>query len=549
MPVLHRSLFFVTIGYLFLMSANGQQTASSGGTSSKSADERTQKQQKKKALRELGFGYLDWLNNDVPYIITPDERAAFLRLGTNEEREQFIEHFWQLRNPDPDLGGNSFKEEHYRRIAYANEHFSSGVPGWKTDRGHIYILWGPADEVESHPTGGTYDRPTWQGGGSTSTYPWELWRYRHLEEIGDNIELEFVDPSGSGEYRLTRDPGDKDALTHVPGVGLSISEMMNGGSKAGRFTNPGGTVLPVPIGSAPANMGEFETLDRYFRVMRPPEHLKDLAAIVSSRLVRNPIHIDYRVDYLRVTSDSVFVPITLQIPNREMAYREKNGVQSATLNVYAQITTVSGRVVQTFEEAISRDVPAALFQKAIEQSSIFQKAVPLRPSLYKLDVVVKDVESGNVGVIGTALHVPRFDDDTLGASTLILADQIEPVPSGRIGLGACLFSSYKVRPRLSHEFSPAENLGLFLQVYNLRPDEALHKSDIFVTYRLLKGQREIWMATETSDSIRQTGEQVTLNRLVPLSSFAPGRYWLEVTVRDRVSGQSISRDAEFTLKP
>ena len=114
MPVLHRSLFFVTIGYLFLMSANGQQTASSGGTSSKSADERTQKQQKKKALRELGFGYLDWLNNDVPYIITPDE------LGTNEEREQFIEHFWQLRNPDPDLGDNSFKEEHYRRIAYAN---------------------------------------------------------------------------------------------------------------------------------------------------------------------------------------------------------------------------------------------------------------------------------------------------------------------------------------------------------------------------------------------------------------------------------------------
>jgi GWxTD domain-containing protein len=549
MPVLHRSFFFVTASYLFLMSANGQQRASSGDTASKSADERTQKQQKKKALRELGFGYLDWLNDDVPYIITPDERAAFLKLGTNEEREQFIEHFWQLRNPDPDLGDNSFKEEHYRRIAYANEHFSSGVPGWKTDRGHIYILWGPPDEVESHPTGGTYDRPMWQGGGSTSTYPWELWRYRHLEEIGDNIELEFVDPSGSGEYRLTRDPGEKDALTHVPGIGLSISEMMNGGSKAGRFTNPGGTTLPVPIGSVPANMGEFETLDRYFRVMRPPEHLKDLAAIVTSRLVRNPIHIDYRVDYLRVTSDSVFVPITLQIPNHEMAYREKNGVQSATLNVYAQITTVSGRVVQTFEEAISRDVPAALFQKAIEQSSIFQKAVPLRPGLYKLDVVVKDLESGNVGVIGTALRVPRFDDDTLGASTLVLADQIEPVPSGRIGLGAFVFSSYKVRPRLSQEFSPAENLGLFLQVYNLRPDEALHKSDIFVTYRLLKGQREIWMAAETSDSIRQTGEQVTLNRLVPLSSFAPGRYWLVVTVRDRVSGQSISRDAEFTLKP
>jgi GWxTD domain-containing protein len=550
MPVSGRcSLFFLTASSFFLLSASGQQIVSPGERSSQSANQRAQKQQKTKASRELAFVYGDWLNNDVPYIITPDERAAFLKLGTNEEREQFIEHFWELRNPDSDLGDNSFKEEHYRRIAYANEHFSSGVPGWKTDRGHIYILRGPPDEIETHPTGGTYDRPMWQGGGSTATYPWELWRYRHLEEIGDNIELEFVDPSGSGEYHLTRDPGEKDALSHDPGAGLSISEMMNGGSKAGRFTNPGGNTLPVPIGSVPANQGEFESLDRYFRVMRPPEHLKDLTAIVSSRLIRNPIHIDYGVDYLRVISDSVFVPITLQIPNREMAYREKNGVQSATLNLYARITTVSGRVVQTFEEAIARDVPTALFQEALEQSSIFQKAVPLRPGLYKLDVVVKDVESGNVGVIGTALRVPRFEDERLAASTLILADQIEPAPSGRIGLGAFVFGSYKVRPRLSGEFSAAESLGLFLQVYNLEFDEAFRKSSVLVTYRLLKGQQQIWMATETSDSIRQTGEQVTLNRLVPLSSFAPGRYSLEVTVRDRVSGQSISRNAEFTLKP
>jgi GWxTD domain-containing protein len=541
--------FFATTSCLLLLPVRAQNSPSQTVGSSQLPDQQAQKKTKKRAQKELGYEYRDWLDNEVPYIITPDERAAFLKLGTNEEREQFIETFWQRRNPEPDLGENSYKEEHYRRIAYANEHFSSGIPGWKTDRGHIYILWGPPDEIEAHPTGGTYDRPLWQGGGSTSTYPWEVWRYRHLDEIGENIELEFVDTSSSGEFHLTRDPGEKDALAKVPGAGLGISEMMNGGSKAGRFSNTDGTTLPVPIGSRPASMDEFESLDRYFRVMRPPEHLKDLTAMVSSRLIRNPMRIDYGVDYLRVTNQSVMVPITLQIPNSEMAYRDNKGVQSATLNLYARVTMPSGKVVQTFEEVISRDVPDALFQKALAESSIFQKSLPLRPGLYRLDVVVKDVESGNVGVIGTALRVPRFEDDVLGASTLILADKIESVPSGQIGLGPFVFGSYKVRPRLSHEFSTCENLGLFLQVYNLQQDLAIGKSSVSVTYSLRKEQQQIWTATETSDSIRQTGEQITVNRVVPLSSFAPGRYTLDVTVHDHVSAQTIARNAEFTIKP
>ena len=499
---LRDAILLATTSYFLLSPIYAQDAPALPGESPQALHKPPAKRTKNnKAPKELGYEYRDWLDSEVPYIITPEERAAFLQLGTNEEREQFIESFWQKRNPDPDLGENSFKEEHYRRIAYANEHFSSGVPGWKTDRGHIYILWGPPDEIESHPTGGTYDRPMWQGGGQTTTYPWEVWRYRHMEDIGENIELEFVDSTNSAQFHLTRDPGEKDALAKVPGAGLSISEMMNGGSKAGRFTNTDGTTLPVPIGSRPASMDEFESLDRYFRVMRPPEHLKDLTAMVSSRLIRNPMRIDYGVDYLRVTNDSVLVPITLQIPNRELAYRDNKGVQSATLNLYARVTTPSGKVVQTFEEVISRDVPESLFKKVVEESSIFQKSVPLRPGLYRLDVVVKDLESGNVGVIETALRVPRFEDDTLGASSLVLADKIESVPSRQLGLGPFVFGSYKVRPRLSHEFSTTENLALFLQVYNLQSDQAVHKSSVFVTYRLRKEQQEVWSATETADSI------------------------------------------------
>jgi GWxTD domain-containing protein len=541
-----RVLVSAALAVCFTPAAYSQQASP---TETNHAGAKKEKKQARKAAKEIGDTRRDWLDQEAIYIITPAEREAFLKLGTNEERDQFIETFWRNRNPDPDSPENAFQEEHYRRIAYANEHFASGVPGWKTDRGHIYILWGPPDEVESHPTGGTYDRPMWQGGGSTTAYAWELWRYRHLDELGDNIEFEFVDPSGSSEYHLTRDPGEKDALLHVPGAGRSVSEMMNGGSKADRFSNSNGTTLPAPIGGVPASQDEFATLDLYFRAMRPPEHLKDLTALVFSRIVGNPIHVDYALDYLRITKDAVMVPITLQIPNREIAYRQNHGVQSATLNLYARITTPTGRLIQSFEEAISRDVPAALFQKTIGQSSIFQKSVPLSPGLYRLDVVVKDKESGNIGVIDTALRVPRFEDGTLGASTLILADKIESVPAAQIGLGPFVIGPYKVRPRVSREFSSAENLGLFLQVYNLERDEALQKPSVLVKYTLLNDGDQVWTATETSDSIRQNGEQVTLNRIVPLAAFAPGSYKLQVEVQDRVSGETISRETEFRIKP
>src|ERR1700740_2571708 len=214
--------------------------------------DKEQKRKIKKTLKELDTPYKQWLNEDVVYIISPEERRAFLQLDTNEEREQFIEQFWLRRSSNPDLPDNDFKEEHYRRIAYANEHFASGIPGWKTDRGRMYIVWGPPDEIESHPTGGTYDRPPEEGGGTTSTYPWETWRWRYLEGMGEqNVIMEFVDPTSTGEYRLTMDPSEKDALLHVPGAGLSQLEQMGMASKTDRFTRTDGTHLPKTLGGEP----------------------------------------------------------------------------------------------------------------------------------------------------------------------------------------------------------------------------------------------------------------------------------------------------------
>jgi GWxTD domain-containing protein len=513
------------------------------------ATNKKERKREKKLARELGSAYDSWLKEDVPDIITNEERRAFLQLSTNEEREQFVESFWDRRNPDPESAANTYKEEHYRRLAYADERFASGIPGRKTDRGHIYILWGPPDEIESHPSGGTYDRPIDQGGGSTTTYPWELWRYRHLEGVGENIEIEFVDPSGSGEYHITIDPCEKDALVHVPGTGSSLSETMNQSTRASRFSNTDGTTCPMPLGGMSTSTKEFDNLDRLFRVQRAPQHFPDLAEKVSSRIVANQLPFQYRTDFLRATTDTALVPITIQLRNRDLSFDSKEGVHSTVLDLYARITAVGGRVVQTFEDVISRDIPESLFQSSLDLDSVYQKSVPLRAGLYRLDIVIKDTQSGNVGVLGTALRVPHFEEAKLDASSLILADQIERVPSSQIGTGQFVLNSYKVRPHLSKEFSRSDKLGIYLQLYNLYLGQASHRTKVSVAYRITQNLQEVWREVENPEDLHQGGEQLTIHRFIPVISLFPGHYTIEVTAIDLLTNQTVIRTAEFIVIP
>ena len=511
----------------------------------------------RKLEKELATPYKKWLEQEVPYIISDEERAAFLQMQTNEEREQFIEAFWQRRDPTPDTVENEFKEEHYRRIAYANERFASGIPGWKTDRGRIYIIWGPADNIESHPTGGTYDRPENEGGGTTETYPFEQWNYHYLEGIGSNITIEFVDPSSTGEYHMTMDPGEKDALAKIPGAGPSTLEMMGMSSQAQRFTRTDGSTAPRTLsnlnnsnGSGLESDNEFTRLNQFAKVMAPPPvKFKDLEEVVSSRILRNQIAFDYRYDFMRVTGDTILVPVTVQIQNKQLTFRDKDGVHTGTLNLFARISTLSGRIVQTFEDTVQRDFPDTLLEASLKGFSVYQKAVPLRPGLYRLDIVIKDVNSGNVGVLNTRLAVPAIPDDKLDASSLILADQMEPVSSKDVGIGQFVLGSMKVRPNISAEFHEDQSLGIYMQFYNFKVDDQTHKNDVSLDIKVSKGDQTISHDVKTGADINQNGEQVTLERMIAPKTLPPGKYKLEIQATDLLTKQTVSRTADFTVTP
>jgi len=306
---------------------------------------------------ELKKAYKDWLDKDVAYIITDEERKAFRKLATDDEREHFIEEFWRRRDPDPDTDENEFREEYYERIAYANEHFASGIPGWKTDRGRIYIMYGKADEVESHPSGGAYQRETYEGGGSTSTFPFEKWFYRYLPGVGSGIEIEFVDPTGSGEYRIARNPDEKDALLLIPNAGLTMAESMGLSSKAERVGNMMGIGNP---NYQREQDSPFSRLQILTDLQRPPQiKFNELASAVNTPIIEdNPLSFDLRVDFFRQSDERVITAFTIQTDNQNLVFKDSGGLAQAQLNIFAKITHVSGRRAGIFEDpVITRATP------------------------------------------------------------------------------------------------------------------------------------------------------------------------------------------------
>lgn len=515
-------------------------------------DEKPSRQElrrKKAAQKESEGAYTKWLQEEVPYVITDQERAAFKRLSTDDEKEQFIEAFWERRNPNPGSAENEFKEEYYRRIAYANEHYASGIPGWKSDRGRIYITWGPPDENESHPSGGSYIRPPEEGGGETSTYPFEQWRYRYLDGIGTNIILEFVDPTMTGEFRLTMDPGEKDALLHVPNAGLTQMESMGMASKRDRFTRSDGMTIGQGMGGTPESMNEFTRLDLYARIFKPPEvKFKDLRAVVTARLSAQLLPFDVRSDFIRVTEESVLTPITVQVANRDLQFENKGGVMHAVLDVFGQLTSPSGRIAGTFEDSVVLDVPENDFQKYVERKSVYQKVVPLRPGLYKLSVVVKDDINGHMGSIEIGVRVPRFDEEQLANSSLILADLIQPLPTSQVGSGPFVIGGTKVRPSVNQQFTRDQNLGIYMQVYNLGLDPQTHKPSADIQYEIIKDGKSLLSQNEQAAKLNNASQQVTLQKTMPLKSLPPGKYTVQIKITDNVKKQTVSPTATFELR-
>jgi GWxTD domain-containing protein len=514
------------------------------GQESKSAQDPSQKTRNVKV--ELKKAYRDWLDKDVTYIITDEERKAFKKLATDDEREKFIEEFWRRRDPDPDTDENEFKEEYYERIAYANEHFASGIPGWKSDRGRIWIMYGKPDGRETHPMGGMYDRPSYEGGGSTSTYPFETWFYRYLPGVGSGIEIEFVDPTGSGEYRLARNPNEKDALLMVPGAGLTLSEQLGLSNKGDRISGMGGTGT---TNYQREQDSPFSRLQLLADLSRPPQvKFNDLATAVNTGVVEeNPLNFDLRVDFFRQSDERVISAFTIQTENRDLVFQDSGGLQQARINIFGKITSVAGRRVGIFEDPVITTATTQELTEAKDRKSAYQKAVALAPGTYKVDVIVRDVISGATGIRHFGFTVPKYDPAKLSTSTLVLAAKLQSLVD-QPAVGQFVIGQTKVIPNVSGIYHRGQPVGVYLQVYNAGIDQTTLRPSVDVEYALLKDGKELGKFNEDWRGMSDSGQRLTLQRLIDSSSLVPGEYEVAIRIRDRVSGQTLSPSSKFTVQ-
>ncbi len=521
--------------------------------------DREERERRKATVIELKGQYKKWLDEDVRWIITDQEAKTFKSLSNDEERDSFIEQFWQRRNPNPDSSDNEYRDEFYARIAYANEHFAAGQPGWMTDRGHIYIAYGKADSVDSHPSGGSYERPTDEGGGQTSTFPFEVWHYRYLEGIGDNIDIEFVDTCMCGEYHATIDRSEKDALKHVPGAGLTQYEEMGQAKKADRFSGGGLEQLGAGPMSGSQQSKQFDRLDTFAKLFAPPPvKFADLDDFLASSKVLSgpPFLFDVRTDYVKLTNETVMVPVTLQIRNGDITYSTKEGDSVGTVNILGRVSTITHRIVYTFEDTVKVETPSDLLQRTKNNMSVYWNAIPLPPGRYKLEIAIKDVNNpDHKGAWRRSVDVPEFDDDRLASSSLILAGEMERVPSKDVGAGSFVIGNTKVVPRVPPTFSApvtfhrAQNLNFWMQVYNLGIGEN-KRNDATIEYQILDmaTNKQVLDLHESASKLNPNADQLTLEKTMPLAGLEPGKYQVIIKVNDGILKQHIDQSAPFIVE-
>lgn len=517
--------------------------------------EKSKAKQKKGKSETVVDHYTQWLDKDAKYIITPEERAVFLKLQTDEEREQFVEQFWKRRDPDPTTHENEYKEEHYRRIQYANEVFAAGIPGWMTDRGRIYIKYGKPDRIETHPVGGPYDRPWHEGGGRTSTYPFERWEYRHIEGIGDNIEIEFVDYSGGNLYKISHNPLEKDEFLYVPWAGMTDAEENPLGRDPADLRwrriagiREYGIADSMGIRGEPAKYSPFARAELAVNLQKPPIiHFKDLQAEVTARVTYNLIPFSAHAFFLRMTNDAVLAPLTLQIPNSSVTF-ELDGEQWASqLQVYGRVSGLTGSTVFEFDDEISNKLTEAQYSAQKNSSSVYHRPLRLPPGRFKLTVLVKDAIAGKMGTVEQGITVPAFPAGKLATSPVIVASELLPVSNDELQRDPYAFGRFRVRPRLDATFHKGEYLGVYFEIYNASVDPSQGKSILKVEYQIRAGGKAVAAFRDVSRSAVVERDYVAVPLYVDISSHPPGQYSIVFRIFDQVQQVSAESRASFQI--
>jgi GWxTD domain-containing protein len=470
---------------------------------------------RKAAATPMTNPYWNWANREVGYIITVQEKAAFMKLTSEEMREQFIEQFWERRDPHPGSPENDFKKEYYRRIIFANQHFSTHIPGWKTDRGRDYIKYGPSDEIEIQP----------------APVRSEIWRYHYLNGFGSNVEIKFSDPKGNGEYVRELEPGETNPPEPLPTLNISNSPGIGMTPKSSSAGGP--THVHLYIGTT----------------VKPQTEFADLRAILTSKL-KPPDSIPFvaQTYFDRATGEMTVAYLTMLIPGQELKFVRRGDQMHAELQIYGQFETITGRIAQVFEKSFNIDIREGDFQGLPGRTVSFQDSFPLSPGRYKLSVVLKDAQSGEMGSLSQRFRVPWYEVGLLTNSSIFLGRGSEQSDAGKDAGQPFLVGGFKVQPDPTQVFSNDDTITVLAEFYDLGVDQESFNPSIEVHYQVLKDGNIVLNEAEDPTAQSHASWMFVAQKNIPLGPLQPGKYTLRISLFDHVRNQTLSPSTDFEVR-
>ena len=462
------------------------------------------------AKEPLSEASKQWVEEVVPYIITPREKEVFLSLPTEADRGQFIETFWKKRDPNPQTPENEFKQEYYRRIALANKFFSvGGIPGWRTDRGHFFILLGPPKEIERDLSPSSSVLTISQG-------PMETWQYWDLPNpnLPYNLEITFVDKFGTGNYVL--------------------AQAMNVDQGRDRAFDPSQLTF------------QFNYLETISEALKNPfENLEKLKGIITTQVNYNLVPFAQTAFCFKGTEKKTLVPLLIALPYASLPSKRTGYDYFFSLNVTINVSNSLGQVVFEASKDLNFKRTATELQGLPDSAFHFQTSFSLDPGSYRLHLLVLDNYSGKVGTSHLPLDVPDFFAEGPVLSDIILIREAGPTderPEGKKeGLAEAVLHADTERT-----FRVGEEMGLFLEVYNLTLAGASGMNKFRAEYVFVRSGTEI-VRVPAPPIAPLAQRDCRIQASFRLKNFEPGDYVLRAVVTDENSGRSVSRDVPFQI--
>ena len=518
------------------------------------------------------------------YIISEDEKEVFKSLRTDEERENFINLFWKRRDPTPETPFNEFREEHYRRIAYVNEHYFEGRVGWRTDRGRVYIMFGPPDFLESNPGGGRGFIFGPQA--PTAEFPAEVWVYRQIPglkaRIG-RIEFTFVNYYNAGSYQLADNPGLANALRNVSlparytGYDDFPKDTRSSEASAARARQMSENPLEQLTLLAELSKSRGEVLEDLERSTR----LRKLRGIVEAKASLNQLTFVAKENYLLGTGSLTYIPISIEVAAKDLGFNKVEDRYRGMVNFYIEVKNEKGTVFQT-SDRLEMNLKKETYERRLSDYYQYKNSLSLSPGPYFLHVVVWDEFNGNVGYTDRKIEVPGFSDKEFSLSGIILARDIrvvepkkeevvverkdisaleslekteikvpEKIKLEKIEVGPFTFGNLEINPNALGEYTKDSELVFFYQIYNPTFNEAERMARLLIEHEIWRAGKLITIIDQPQEAqipIEQKTAGLNSGARFVLAEFTPGKYTLVVRVKDIFSGKTIENKIDFQLK-